>query len=333
MLVVAVARPMWYQNLLLRFGVFRSARPNDMVAAGIGRTFQNIRLFQNMTVLENVLVGHAPDAQVQPRRRTSSRSRRQRREEEAARERADASCSGSSACANVDDELAKNLPYGDQRRLELARALANDPALLLLDEPTAGMNPRETAEMTALIARLRTELGLTDPADRARHARRHGHQRPDHGPRPRRADRRGDARRGATRPARHRGLPREAGGMSEATGMTEAPAPAPLPVRAPPRRLRGRRVLLRLRGVHSYYGHIHALQGIDIDVRKGEIVTLLGTNGAGKTTTLRTISGLLHPAQGTVEFDGKDVSERAGAQARGAGRRPRPPRAGASSRA
>jgi branched-chain amino acid transport system ATP-binding protein len=59
------------------------------------------------------------------------------------------------------DELAKNLPYGDQRRLEIARALASDPALLLLDEPTAGMNPRETSEMMALINKLRSELGLT----------------------------------------------------------------------------------------------------------------------------------------------------------------------------
>ena len=67
--------------------------------------------------------------------------------------------------------------------------------------------------------------------------------------------------------------------------------------------------LLRLRDVHSYYGNIHALQGIDIDVREGEIVTLLGTNGAGKTTTLRTISGLMHPRQGTVELRGKDVSQ------------------------
>jgi branched-chain amino acid transport system ATP-binding protein len=66
--------------------------------------------------------------------------------------------------------------------------------------------------------------------------------------------------------------------------------------------------MLELRGVHTYYGHIHALQGIDLEVRTGEIVTLLGTNGAGKTTTLKTISGLLHPRQGSVHFEGKDVS-------------------------
>lgn len=68
-------------------------------------------------------------------------------------------------------------------------------------------------------------------------------------------------------------------------------------------------VVLELRGVHTYYGKIHALQGIDINVREGEIVTLIGSNGAGKTTTLKTISGLLHPRTGNVSFRGKDVSK------------------------
>ena len=68
-------------------------------------------------------------------------------------------------------------------------------------------------------------------------------------------------------------------------------------------------VLLRLEDVNTYYGRIHALQGIDIDVHRGEIVTLLGSNGAGKTTTLKTISGLLHPKRGTVTFDGADISQ------------------------
>jgi branched-chain amino acid transport system ATP-binding protein len=67
-------------------------------------------------------------------------------------------------------------------------------------------------------------------------------------------------------------------------------------------------LMLRLDGVHAYYGHIHALQGISIEVRRGEIVTLLGTNGAGKTTTLKTISGLLHPREGRVELAGRDIS-------------------------
>jgi branched-chain amino acid transport system ATP-binding protein len=70
-------------------------------------------------------------------------------------------------------------------------------------------------------------------------------------------------------------------------------------------------VILRLDGIHTYYGHIHALQGVTIEVKRGEIVTLIGANGAGKTTTLKTISGLLHPRSGIVEFEGKDISNTA----------------------
>jgi len=158
-LLLAIVRPAWYTRLMDRFGVLRSARPNDVVAAGIGRTFQNIRLFQNMSALENVLVGMHLKLRSNLVDHMIS-SPRQRRDEAAAAIRA------SELLALVglrgrEDELAKNLPYGDQRRLELARALGNDPVLLLLDEPTAGMNPAETAAMTHLIGRLRTELGLT----------------------------------------------------------------------------------------------------------------------------------------------------------------------------
>ena len=81
--------------------------------------------------------------------------------------------------------------------------------------------------------------------------------------------------------------------------LTTAPTPTTNPATAP---------MLSLTDVHSYYGHIHALQGVDLEVRAGEIVTLLGTNGAGKTTTLKTISGLLHPRVGTVRLEGQDVS-------------------------
>jgi branched-chain amino acid transport system ATP-binding protein len=87
--------------------------------------------------------------------------------------------------------------------------------------------------------------------------------------------------------------------------VTTSPAPASLPADAPAD------VILQLEGVHTYYGHIHALQGVDLEVHRGEIVTLIGANGAGKTTTLKTISGLLHPRTGRVEFDGQDVSKRA----------------------
>jgi branched-chain amino acid transport system ATP-binding protein len=158
-LLLAIIRPPWYSRLLARMGILRSARPNDVVAAGIGRTFQNIRLFQNMTALENVLVGMHLQLRSNLIDHVVS-TRRQRREEEAATARA-LELLRLVGLRGRDQALAKNLPYGDQRRLELARALANEPVLLLLDEPTAGMNPNETAAMTALIGRLRTDLGLT----------------------------------------------------------------------------------------------------------------------------------------------------------------------------
>ena len=148
-----------------------------------------------MTALENVLVGmhiklrsNLVDAVVS----TPPPAR-----EEEARPGARRSCWRSSACAGRDDVTARNLPYGDQRRLEIARALASEPVLLLLDEPTAGMNPNETEEMKRLIAKLRSRAGADDPAHRARHARGHGRERPDHRARPRRVHRRGHAGRGA----------------------------------------------------------------------------------------------------------------------------------------
>jgi branched-chain amino acid transport system ATP-binding protein len=157
--LLAIIRPAWYESLLHRLGFFRSARPNDMVEAGVGRTFQNIRLFANMTALENVLVGMHSKLKANPLDALIS-SGRARAEERQAAEKANEFLA-LVGLANRGDELARNMPYGDQRRLEVARALASEPRLLLLDEPTAGMNPRETAEMTTLIRHLRDALGLS----------------------------------------------------------------------------------------------------------------------------------------------------------------------------
>jgi branched-chain amino acid transport system ATP-binding protein len=135
-----------------------SKPPHAFTERGIGRTFQNIRLFQNMTALENVLVGmhvrlkgNLFEALV--------RTPRVRHEEKEARERA-RELLEFSGLRGRDAVIGKNLSYGDQRRLEVARALATQPKLLLLDEPTAGMNPQETADFTTFVDRLRGEQGL-----------------------------------------------------------------------------------------------------------------------------------------------------------------------------
>jgi len=133
-------------------------KPRAVVRAGMARTFQNIRLFANMTALENVMVGRYC--------RTSSgaltsvlHGPKFRREEAASRARAQALLAFV-GLGRFTEHLARNMPYGDQRRLEIARALATDPKLILLDEPTAGMNPQETRQASDLIFKIR-DSGLS----------------------------------------------------------------------------------------------------------------------------------------------------------------------------
>jgi branched-chain amino acid transport system ATP-binding protein len=134
-------------------------RPDQVNAAGIARTFQNIRLFQNMTVIENVMVGmhsRLSISIVQTLLRTKAFREQEKRVERRAHDML--------KFVGLDDqanEISKNLPYGDQRRIEIARALASSPRLILLDEPTAGMNPNESADAMHLFRRVRDELGIT----------------------------------------------------------------------------------------------------------------------------------------------------------------------------
>jgi branched-chain amino acid transport system ATP-binding protein len=135
-------------------------RPDLITAAGVARTFQNIRLFSTMSALENVMVGcHA-------RMKAGLfgsilRTPSVRREEQEVTEKSRELLTYVGLSKDVHEQTAANLSYGDQRRVEIARALASEPRLLLLDEPTAGMNPQESRQLTEFMDQLRRELDLT----------------------------------------------------------------------------------------------------------------------------------------------------------------------------
>ena len=146
--------------------------PDHEIAAKarVARTFQNIRLFPGMTVLENLIVAQHKDADAGVRLQPQGPARHGELQtaERDALERARAWLEVVGLIDRAND-LAGELPYGAQRRLEIARAMCTDPVLLCLDEPAAGLNNRESAELTRLLRGIRTETGRLDPAHRARH--------------------------------------------------------------------------------------------------------------------------------------------------------------------
>ena len=269
--------------------------PDRVTKKGIARTYQNIRLFKNMTSVENIMVG------MHPHLRSGLlggifRDPRTNKEEKGSVEEANRLLAYV-GLKGKGDFLSKNLPYGDQRRLEIARALASKPRLLLLDEPSAGMNPSESEDLVDFIRHLRDDLGITIVL--IEHHMRvvmsmseiitvldFGQKIAEGSP--------SEIQRN---PQSHRSL--SGAWCSKWTGRSCC-------------RIFIKRstnmAMLEVDNIHSYYGSIHALKGISLKVDKGEIVTLIGANGAGKSTTLRTISGLMKPKIGRVLLEGEDIT-------------------------
>ncbi|HEL2736136.1 TPA: ABC transporter ATP-binding protein [Streptococcus suis] len=139
--------------------ILNGKAPSKIASLGLGRTFQNIRLFKNMTVLENVLIGLGNHGKSEVFA-SFFRFPAFYKNEEALKTKAIELLKIFDLDGDADT-LAKNLPYGQQRRLEIVRALATEPKILFLDEPAAGMNPQETAELTQLIRKIKEEFGIT----------------------------------------------------------------------------------------------------------------------------------------------------------------------------
>ena len=260
-------------------------QPYDIMSRGMARTFQNIRLFKSETVYNNVLTACHAEAdynifqslwrlKVGPKWLTKYYY-----QEKALREKTEELLK-IMGIWEQRDMIAVNLPYGQQRKLEIARALATDPKLLLLDEPAAGMNPEETLALMDLIREIRDRFDLTvliiehhmdlvmNVSDRI-FVLNFGKPL------------------ARERPRRSRATPRSSRPISERRTTAMA--------------------MLEIRDLNVYYGGIHALKGISLEVEEGQIVSMIGSNGAGKSSMMNAISGIVKYKSGEILYKGQPL--------------------------
>jgi ABC-type branched-subunit amino acid transport system ATPase component len=270
--------------------------PHKIASLGIARTFQNIELFEHATVLHNLLIGRHTHRQTGLLHDLFFTAKA-REAELLAREKAEQVIDFLDLQHHRDSMVA-GLPYGVRKVVELARALCTEPQLLLLDEPSSGLNVEETGDMAFWIQDIQHELGIT--VLMVEH---------DMSLVSRVSDRVLAMNQGEVLAV---GTPREVqndpgvieaylGSVDEVTSLKEnGMSSAPPPVSDQP--------VLKLLNVESSYGPIKAIRGVSLQVRRSEIATVLGSNGAGKSTILKTISGILDPRKGSIEFKGQDIT-------------------------
>ena len=282
-----------------------------IASVGVARTFQNIRLFKDLSAQENVVVGmHA-------RRRDDTLAQLAtlpifRRDQKARLEEAHRLMDSVGLTAkDIKGRAAGTLPYGDQRRLEIARALALKPRLLILDEPAAGMNPSEKHGMRELIESLNKEgltillidhdmrlvMGVCTRVAVLNFGKKIADSTPE--------EVSTDA--GVIKAYLGTGGEREVSSAPGASGVDESveviEAGATSGVAAEPAN-----AILEVRDLSVSYGAVNAVRGVSLRVGRGEVVALIGANGAGKSTILNTLSGLIRPDSGSAVFDGLDLT-------------------------